>query len=176
MSYKEAIDYYMGREAIPSVDYLLQDDSDGGGIYFKFWSVSDKPQPTIQELDVIVANISFALQFEELRKEITRLQIEKQKEPMLLASKFVLNCSDDTVDLILKAKSALWGSGRYETRLVDYQGNPNNLTIDDIDIMVGNPDKGIVGEISVRRLDLHEQEITLLEKILLGQPYTIQFV
>ena len=65
------IEFYLGREFDGGKEIIVRNDMDGNPEYIDEWHATDKPQPTMEELDV------FESQADEL--EALRIIIKKRK-------------------------------------------------------------------------------------------------
>jgi hypothetical protein len=171
----QAIEYYTGRTNLEACkDYTLQND--GNGAYIKEWKVEGITQPTIEQLIGIASQLANAYEFQKIKELAIEEQIKAQSKPMFFLDKYYLDCSDGTTDLLIKAKLMLEGTSTTEVEIIDYQGIPTTMTLDDINLILGDKDHAVVGVLSARRKDLHTQMIQILKKVLLGQEYEIKYI
>ena len=71
MDLTKLVNLYVGRE-VDFSEYRLIDNSDGNGMQIQFWNITDKPQPTIEELEALQPQID---KQEQNLKSITRRQL-----------------------------------------------------------------------------------------------------
>jgi hypothetical protein len=172
--YKEAIDYHVGKGCTPDIDYILQND--GVETYIKVWNITSITQPTMQQLIDISNQLKNVMEMQQLKELAIAKQIEAQKAPTLLLNKFNLDYSDETVDLLIKARVMLKGTNTSQLQVIDYQGIPNVMTLTEINELLGDEISNIIGVISLRRKDLHTQMIEILKKAINGEPYDVKYI
>jgi hypothetical protein len=173
---EEAVAYYTGRNDLTiNVDYGFQEDCDQG-FYLKFWNVPDINPPTLDQLLAISNQIAPMYEFIDIKQKVIDAQVKKQSEIVLWLDKYNLDCTDSTKTLLEDARVVLKGTGNTSIKVIDYHATPSELTLDDLDQLLGNDEKGIIGVFAQRRYDLHIQSMDILEKVLLGQPYTINYI
>ena len=170
----QAIEYYTGRTDLTSEEYTLQDD--GHGSYIKSWNVEGIAKPTTEQLLAIASQLQNAYEFQRVKKLAIDEQLKAQAKPVFFLNKYYLDCSDETTDLLIKARIMLEGTNTTEIEIIDYQETPMTMTLSDINLILGDKDSTVVGELASRRKDLHTQMIEILKRVLLGQPYAIVYV
>ena len=75
MNYPDLINLYLGRSTINGEEYRLTDHSDGNGVQIDYWNITDKPQPTIEQLEAL----QLQLEVEEAQKELAMKYITKRQ-------------------------------------------------------------------------------------------------
>lgn len=122
----QAIEYYTGKDGVvPNVDYILQDD--GEGIYIKEWNIPNTTQPTMEQLLSIASQVAGAYQFLDIKQKAIEEQLKAQAKPVFFLDKYYLDCSDETTDLLIKARLMLEGTSTTDVEIIDYQGVPTML-------------------------------------------------
>ena len=103
MEYSIAIEIYVGRKLDFMSDVLLQDDGDG--VYISEWNITDKPKPTMEQLDAFRYKAELILEQEKL--------IVQGNETMLntiaRGAFFYNDYSDDIETIIQNAKNTIKG-------------------------------------------------------------------
>jgi hypothetical protein len=167
MNYDQCINKYLDREVLAGVDYLLQDDSDGKGIYIKFWNVRDKTEPTIEQLNEISVKIIEETKYIEFLELATNEQIKIQQQKILFLDKFTFDYTDDTVSKLTSIKFLLTKLDKNSLIIMDNNGVMNEITLSEID--------DIKGLIALRRFNLHEQEMKILSSAKNGNYCEIKY-
>lgn len=174
-----ALQAYIGKEQLPP-SIIIQDD--GNGPYIKTWNYATLPQPTTEQLNAIYETALPQVTFLNAKNEITEAELTKQKENFsVLNNEYVLDCSDNMVDLLIKGREALKGTGTAALRIIDNNGKTGNFSLQDLDKLIGNdkPDyqtDPVIGEISLRRLELHNQTMAKIAHALNGEEFDLNYV
>lgn len=85
MGYPKLVNLYVGRE-VDFSEYNLIDHKDGNGVQIEFWNITDKPKPTIEELEALQSTLEKQVRKPELQAqidEIDKKRIRAIAEPAL---------------------------------------------------------------------------------------------
>jgi hypothetical protein len=166
MYISEAIDQYVGRVCTPLIDYILQDDGDG--IYFAFWNVADKPKPNMQDIINISNELAPQIEFANLVNQVNNAELATQSIITQWDNLYWFDCTDGTFNLLRNAKDALINTNGTSISIMDTRANFYTISLNDL--------SSLLTSISARRLDLHSQNMIILDKIKNNQPYEIMFI
>jgi hypothetical protein len=175
----EAIKAYIGLEFIPE-SIKVQDD--GNGPTITEWDYADKIRPSLDLLEAIYNQTAPMLQFAAAKEMIVNAEINIQKQNYaILNNTYVLDCSDATLNLVTSARDALTGTGQTSVSIIDNYGKPGQFTIQDLDRLLGNANPSyqnepVIGELTLRRLDLHNQTMDKIGNALRGEAFDLNYV
>lgn len=84
MDYTKLIEAYVGRTVtfgydnnMNELECELIDHSDGNGVQIEFWNITDKPQPTIAELEALQPQLDIIQNNEIIKAQIAELDTKR---------------------------------------------------------------------------------------------------
>ena len=101
MNYAKAIEIYLKYKPDFEKDVLLQDD--GNGVYIAQWNITDKPKPTIEQLDALGYKAELIIE-----QEYIIAQGNKTMQNIVARGMFFYNeYSEDIATIIQNAKNMI---------------------------------------------------------------------
>lgn len=94
---QELINFYTDKTQIFGVDYALIDHSDGNGIQIEYWNITDKPQPTIDELLALKPQFEKQKDNDNIKSQIAEIE-SKQSRAL---REMIVSPNDDSKQLLL---------------------------------------------------------------------------